>query len=118
MKFLFLLVSVLIFSNSITRADDSYGAIAFSPSTGAFGKSMGRPDQATAESFAVWNCGEWDCKAVVWVRNACAALAVGLGNGYGWAWDVVPVNAEMRALAECGARAGDCVVVSTICSYQ
>lgn len=118
MKYILIVFSLLTIMTPFAIAQDTYGAIAYSSSTGVFGKTTMRPDRATAESIAIGNCGEWDCKAVVWVRNACAAFAVGLGNAYGWAWDVVPANAEMNAIAECSARTSNCAIVTSICSYE
>lgn len=115
----FIVISLLTaVAGPAAHAADTYGAIAYSETTGAFGSATGYPSYARAELAAVRRCGQLDCAAVVSVRNGCAALAVGLGYAYGWGRDASSASAESRAMSECSARATNCAIVSSICSYN
>src|SRR4051812_19540565 len=70
-------------------ADEYYGAIAYSPSTGSYGFSYGKDCQATAENVALSSCRGRDRQVVVWVSNGYAALAVNDDGGWGAAWSSV-----------------------------
>lgn len=92
-----------------------YGAIAYSPSTGAFGRSWNWESQWRAEEVAVGFCGQWDCRPVVWVHNACAALAVSHFNTFqfGWGYSTLYAYAVNNAMAHCP---GDCYVKTSVCT--
>jgi serine/threonine-protein kinase len=79
-------VVVLAGTTQAARADDYFGAIAYSPSTGYFGYSFGQDCEATAQNVALQNCCGQDRQVVVWVSNGYAALAVNNNGGYGSAW--------------------------------
>src|ERR1041384_487030 len=72
-------------------AQDFYGAVAFSQSTGDSGWTKNYNTQQEAESEAIRYCrqnnGANDCKVYSYV-NACFALAVGGDNGFGTDWGV------------------------------
>lgn len=95
-----------------------YGAIAYGPHTGAFGKSWNFPTRWEAERAALSYCRGFDCRPIVWVYNACAALAVSdfYLNGYGWGVSEVMGYAVNRARYECEWRHGSCYIRATICS--
>jgi serine/threonine-protein kinase len=94
-------------------ADDStYGAIAWSPSTGALGTTWGQPDSDYASQVARRNCminSNWvasDCRVMTWEGNQYAALAVDrngavmTNTGTDWA------QLRDSLLADCAAYSG------------
>jgi hypothetical protein len=95
-----------------------FGAIAFSPQNGAFGYSYGAGTRAQAERIAMNNCraNGAGCRLLVYFQNACGALAVGNGNGYGFAWAASRAQAEGRAMRECRNRTSSCGIVAWSCS--
>ncbi|MDJ0678137.1 MAG: DUF4189 domain-containing protein [Calothrix sp. MO_167.B42] len=97
----------------------NYGSIAYSTSTGAMGWSTNYGTRTAAERRARRECeryaGSGDCKPVVWVRNACAALATANNRAYGWAWNTRRYLATQRALEECSKRGGSCKIRRVIC---
>lgn len=123
-----LVATALLFSAAFLAAPvahaqqgDLYGAIAYSPQTRMIGVSSDNPTQAEAESVALQNCkiesnNAADCKVVMWVRNACAALAVGQDGGWGTDWGNDRATAERKALAFCGKYSQTCQVVRRVCA--
>lgn len=95
-----------------------FGAIAFSPQNGAFGYSYGAGTRGQAERIAMSNCraNGAGCRLLVYFQNACGALAVGNGNGYGFAWAGSRGQAEGRAMRECRNRTSSCRIVAWSCS--
>lgn len=97
----------------------NYGSIAYSTSTGAMGWSTNYRTRTAAERRARRECerysGSGDCKPVVWVRNACAALATASNRAYGWAWNTRRDRAVQRSLVECSKRGRSCKVRRVIC---
>ena len=97
---------------------DEYGAIAYSPSTGAAGWSFDYATRGAAENRALRECerfsGQGDCLVKVWVRNAWASLARATNRAYGWAWNTNRSLAERNALVECSRRGLGCNIVKTI----
>jgi serine/threonine-protein kinase len=87
---------------------DYYGAIAFSQDSGSVGYSYDYGNQNGAEQRALQECGDGGCMVVVWFRNACGALAIGDGNGYGTGWAVSQADAEQIALSNCSQYADNC----------
>src|ERR1700681_405368 len=78
---------------STQAAADNFGAIAFSASSGAAGYSYDYASRDEAEERALQECGR-GCEVVLWFKNACGALAVGTGNGYGSGWAASRSEAE------------------------
>ncbi len=106
---------------SAQQQGELYGAIAYSADTQKIGVSSDNPTQAEAESVALQNCkaesnNAPDCKVVMWVRNACAALAVGQDGGWGTDWGNDRAAAERKALAFCGKYSQTCQVVRRVCA--
>ena len=96
-----------------------YGSIAYSESTGATAWSTNYSTRGAAERRATRECesyvGSGDCKPIVWVRNACAALATADNRAHGWAWNTRRDLATQRALEECSKRGGSCRIRHVIC---
>ncbi len=100
-------------------AQDFYGAIAYSPSTGAHGWSFDYRSRNEAENVAKSNCGKHatDCIVPIWFRNACGALAVG-SNGYGSGWGTSQKIAEGYALQVCGKHTTGCTIKRWACTTR
>lgn len=78
-----------------------YGAIAFSPSTGAYGFSHDWSSRAQAERDAVGHCAGPDARAVIWVKNGWAALARNEDGDWSTGWSGNSrAEAEQIALAK------------------
>ena len=104
-----------------TSFQDFYAAIAISQQTGATGWSRAYATQVASERAALRQCesfaGTGDCVVAVWVRNACASLAVGLDNAYGWAWNSSVSIAQTDALTSCSEVTTRCKIRETVCSH-
>jgi serine/threonine-protein kinase len=87
---------------------DNFGAIAFSQDNGRVGYSYDYGSQNGAEQRALAQCGDQSCVVVVWFRNACGALAIGDGNGYGVGWASGQQDAEQIALTNCFQYTNNC----------
>jgi serine/threonine-protein kinase len=92
----------------------SYGAIAYSPTTGRYGWSCRAPERATAEKIAINSCGTADATIVVWGGDTHLALALGDGQAYGSAWDANRSRAEQKALETCSRYGTNCRVALQI----
>jgi serine/threonine-protein kinase len=97
----------------------NYGAIAYSPATGALGWSYDYRTRGEAESIALQNCSKHasDCIVPLWFRNACGALAVG-SNGWGTAWGTNQSEAERKAITACQRWTMDCAVKRWVCTTR
>jgi serine/threonine-protein kinase len=117
-RFVAIAVLVLAGFSGAARADNVYGAIAFSQSTGIDGYSFNYPSRHAAERRALRNCraAAGDCAVVVYFSNACGALAVGRGNGYGVGWAPKRRWAENKAMAACNAYTNRCRIQRWVCS--
>jgi len=100
-------------------ARDNFGAIAYSPSTGAHGWSYDYASRAAAEEVALANCRQLagDCVVPVWFRNACGALAVGSG-GHGSGWGTSRRLAERFALRSCRKNTSGCWIKRWACTTR
>ncbi len=88
---------------------DSYAAVAYSPSTGAYYYAYGYGSRASAERAALNGCKQSDARIVCWVNNGFCALAVGDDAstwGVGWSYGDGASNQEAirYALNECRRR--------------
>ena len=115
-----LAVILTIFGLSSATSADSYGSIAYSTSKRSAGWAFDSATQAAAEGTALKNCRKFasDCVIVTWFRNACGALAVGSGNGYGSSWGENRESAERSALKECANQAQGCAIQRWACSTE
>jgi hypothetical protein len=100
------------------RAQDMYGAIAYSSSTGRYGYSYDGGSRSEAEDYARSKCGRGDCAIKVWFKNACGALAVGRRGGAGWGWSSSRESAESVALNECQSRTSGCNMRTWACTTR
>lgn len=112
------LVSFLSLACAATEASaQNYGAIAFSPDSGAVGYSYNYRRRDLAEERALEERGR-GCRVVIWFRNACGALATGDGNGYGSGWSTSRGTAERIALNECAQHTDNCRVIRWACTSR
>ncbi len=101
-------------------ADDSYGAIARSPSTADKGYAWNYGTRAAAERRAINECnslsGGSDCKALLWFRNACGSIAESSEGAAGTGWGTSTALAERYALESCSGVGSGCTVTRTFCT--
>ena len=101
-----------------------HGAIAFSQEADggyAWGIAWSFDSPAGAVAEATDQCREYGgtgCEEAGWFENACGALAIGDGNGYGTGWGDTLAEAERDALRECRAANADCRVEVARCSQS
>ena len=99
-----------------------HGSIAFSQEDDggyAWGIAWSFDSSAGAESEAIGQCREYGgtrCAEAGWFQEACGALAIGGGNGYGTGWGATTAEAERDALAQCRAVNDDCRIEVARCS--
>jgi Domain of unknown function (DUF4189) len=80
----------------------TYGAIAYSKSTGVYGYAWGQDSRADAERVALRNCDGSDASIEVHGKNAWIAFAHGSDGSSGWAWsEHSATDARQRAVALC-----------------
>jgi predicted secreted Zn-dependent protease len=94
---------------------NSFQSIAYSQNNNSYGFSFGQISKEVAEKIAVENCPDEDCKIVMWSKNSCASLAVGLNNGYGVAWDSEKSISEKKALNNCKNFTKNCKILISTC---
>ena len=108
-------------STEVAKAQNTYGATAYSPTSDATGISWDYATEKEALNAAVAVCnkqseGANDCKALTSNSNNCGAIAVGKGGaGAGWGED--KPAAETQALAGCSElEGGKCKVQLSACN--
>lgn len=109
-----------LFSAAPAAARDYYGAIAYSPSTGAYGTAYDYPSQGAAEQAAMGECSRHagDCQSPLWFRNACGALFVGNGGGWGTGWGTSLRLANSYAERTCAKNTGGCTSRAWACTTR
>ena len=104
-----------------SSSKETFAAIAFSKDTGANGYAYQYDNRSGAEARALKECRAFasDCSIATWFGNACGALAVGDGNGWGSSWADNVIKAERDALASCRSYGNkNCDIKVSICSYD
>lgn len=96
---------------------DSYGALAYSPSTGASGWSHSYSTRSAAEASALRGCAPYarDCRVAIWFVNACGAIATG-PDGWGSGWGNTRTRAEYEAMQVCNRHSRGCEIMRWQCS--
>jgi hypothetical protein len=100
-------------------AQGVYGALAISPSTGAYGFGSNYDTAAAARDRAMTECRKHaqDCQVYAQFQRQCIAVARASNNAFGWAYGFAADERGERALNECAGRNGnDCKVVTRFCS--
>jgi hypothetical protein len=95
---------------------DSYGAIAISSTTGAYGMSWGKLTAFDAQLRARLHCAMPDCFVAVTVMNGCASVASGFAGRYGWAIRGNAWLASSAAMVNCALLTTGCTTRATVCS--
>ena len=109
---------VTFFSAAAAHAN-YYGAIAYSPATGAQGYSYDWSSKAAAEQRALKECKARGsgCQVAIWFRNACGAIAVG-SSGWGSGWGATSAIAGAQAKKSCSGYSSDCEVIRWVCTTR
>ena len=94
-----------------------FGAIAYSPKSGAHGWAKDHPTRAAAEKAALSACRKHaqDCRPAVWFKNGCGALVVN-PKGYYWGWGTTQTLADTEANKVCAKKGGECKIRVQICT--
>ncbi len=96
---------------------DHFGAIAFSTRNGAIGYSYDYRSAIDAQQSAIHRCGD-DCTVVLAFANACGALAIGAGRGFGTGWARNRQQAESIALSYCNSTTTSCDIIQWACTTR
>lgn len=104
----------------VSALADNFGAIAYSPQTGASAWSYDFSSRRAAEQNALQRCrsSASDCQIVVWFFNNCGAVAVDAGNtaSFAVAWGESRARAEREALKNCGQTGKACSIDTWACN--
>lgn len=106
-------------STAASADDSTYGAIAWSPSTGALGTSYGESDSDYASLIARNNCNTnsnytaTDCEVLTWEGNQYAAVAVRPDGGVMWNTGTNWGRLRDGLLADCAAFTGGTCRIAT-----
>jgi hypothetical protein len=99
---------------------DTYAAVAFSPSTGAYGYGWNLATRGQAERTALSKCTGDDARIVGWVQGGWLVLAIGDNKTYGVGWEYGDgadrAVAARRAIDECHSRKGKVQTIIHLCS--
>ena len=101
-------------ASDASRTGPLHGSIAFSQDDDgayAWGIAWSFDGSAGAQAEALGQCREYGgtrCAEAGWFQEACGALAIGDGNGYGTGWGATTGEAERDALAQCRVSNDDC----------
>ena len=122
MRALILAIAVLLTSTLLARpasADDEntrYGAIAWSPSTGATGSTSHYISKGLAESGATINCGQNDCRVMIsGADDYPMALAAARDGRVFTNWNNNWPDLRDNLLADCRAYSGStCRIVAAL----
>lgn len=99
----------------------TYGVISYSPSTKTGGVSWGEPNLSDSTDKANRYCAQADCKAAVWVRGGCAAIAGSDENTkfITWAYHYTKSQAIRAAIRSCNGLSGSqCHSIAWVCSFN
>jgi hypothetical protein len=113
-------VAIAILAATGAQAAERYGAIAYSPQSGAYGYSYDYNSRADAENVAINNCRQHGtgCEIAIWFRNACGAVATGRNGGWGSAWANSRAAAENMAINYCSNYTTNCSVLVWSCTSR
>ncbi|PHP66045.1 hypothetical protein CSC94_15660 [Zhengella mangrovi] len=119
LKSLLLLIFFSLSATGTGFAADKYGAIAYSPSSGAWGYWYDANSQGAANSNAMAACRKHGrgCKVVTHFHNACGAVYAG-SNGWGADWGNSRNQAERKAARRCSQYTSGCRLVAWSCTSR
>ena len=112
--------AAFLYQHASAYAVDYYGAIAYSQDTDAHGWAYDYKSQIEAESAAMLECAKHGggCKIATWCKNACCALAVGRGYGWGADWGRSKEEAQKLAVRRCNQHTSNCSVRRWVCTTR
>jgi hypothetical protein len=94
-----------------------FGAIAYSPASGAFGFSDNYGSRSQADNRALSECGKTDCVVASWFYDNCGAVAASDDGSWGGGHGASVSSAIRDAENACARQGGTaCVVKVTHCS--
>lgn len=98
-------------------ADTYFGAISFSPTSGAAGWGFDFRNSDDAEEAAIRNCSRYadDCELLIKFRNGCGAVAANADIFVG-AWSNSKDDAQRRAMQRCNIGGRGCSIVRWVCT--
>jgi len=97
----------------------TYGAIAYSPSSGRVGYSYNFANRSAADARASQECGKPDCVIATWYYNNCGAVAASSTGAWAGEHAASTRRAEALAMARCEHQGGrDCKVLASHCATQ
>jgi len=97
----------------------SFGAIAYGPTSRAWGYSYHWGSRGKAESVAMQNCAKHgnDCEVMVWFDRRCGAVSAGEGTAAYWGIGRDDAQARAAAQKKCADDGGKgCAVQVSQCS--
>lgn len=112
-------IAALVLMGAPAHAQGVYGALAISPSTGAYGFGYNYDTDAQARERAMNECRKHaqDCRVYTTFQRQCISIARAGNNAFGWALGYSREERPERALNECAARGGgDCKIITQFCS--
>lgn len=94
-----------------------YGAIGYSPTTGAMGWGIDYPTSDGAARTALSRCADHaaDCRVAVLFKDGCGLVAAG-EDGYAAAASPSRSDAERIAMRRCRLRTDGCTVQRWVCT--
>ena len=101
------------------KAGDLWGSIAYSPTSRLGVIVWNSGGRGAAKQQSLQGCrrdGGIGCKEVAWFQNACGAIAIGRGTGYGGGWGESKAESERMALSNCRSAASNCKVEVSRCT--
>ena len=116
------MAAALAMGTGMAPAADSYGAIAFSPSTHGQGYAFGSSNREAAQRIAVSECVKYsggnDCLSVITIAKGCAVLAVD-AVAYASSADERLDFAKRAAIRNCQSAGGsNCWVLRWLCQLS
>lgn len=102
-------------SKSKSRPRNSFLSVWYGMESGSYGYATA-PTKAEADALARKRCDHRDCASLVYVRDACAAAAVGRGRGYGVGYAATKKAARSIASQSCEKNDYDCEIFYSGCA--
>ena len=116
--------AMLVGVSAPLHGQELHGSIAFSQEDDggyAWGIAWRFGSRFDATREAVRQCrreGGSDCAEAGWFRDACGALAIGDGNGWGTGWGATEDAAEREAMQHCRDNNEVCEIEAVRCSHS
>ena len=103
----------------VAMAEDNYGAIAYSTSSGAYGYAYDAKTKGAAQRLALKECDKQGrgCKNTIWFKNACGSIAIGK-DGWGASWGKTKRESWRKAREQCRTETTGCKVKRWVCTTR